>query len=198
MAVYCRAKAGVTLLSLDGGGVKGISSLLILKRIMEKVAVHENRDLEKERLPKDYFDLAGGTSTGGLAALMLFRLGMDTSQAIEQYENLAAKVFAPTFGKYEIHKWPGGYYLGNLWLWLMRIFRGAAFSAKRLEKAIEVVMEDPDRKDCKGTGATKLIDESGKSGMMLMCATVADVGETVLFRSYKQPDDVEPQSETAN
>ena len=31
----------------------------------------------------------------------------------------------------------------------------------------------------------------------LMCATVADKGETVLFRSYRLPGDSRPQSETA-
>jgi len=62
------------ILSLDGGGVRGLSSLLILREIMEDV---EQR-LEADEIPKpcEYFDLIGGTSTGGLIAIMLGLLGM--------------------------------------------------------------------------------------------------------------------------
>lgn len=85
------------LLSLDGGGVRGISSMIILKAIMDKV-----KELEQaagvggdgERLPCDYFDLAGGTSTGGLAALMLFRLEMKVSEVIKKYDSMAASIFS--------------------------------------------------------------------------------------------------------
>jgi patatin-like phospholipase/acyl hydrolase len=47
----------------DGGGIKGISELLILQHIM--VAVQGQRGLAEEPRPCDYFDLVGGTSTGG-------------------------------------------------------------------------------------------------------------------------------------
>lgn len=64
----------VRILSLDGGGVRGLSSLLILKRLMQEI----QRKTKSDRLPhpSEYFDLIGGTSTGGLIALMLGRLGM--------------------------------------------------------------------------------------------------------------------------
>ncbi|XDG05040.1 hypothetical protein ABKA04_004655 [Annulohypoxylon sp. FPYF3050] len=89
------------LLSLDGGGVRGLSSLLILREILEKVAQHEFKsgyapNLELPR-PCDLFDLAGGTSTGGLICIMLFRLRMDIYGAIEQYESLAPKIFHQGF-----------------------------------------------------------------------------------------------------
>jgi patatin-like phospholipase/acyl hydrolase len=47
------------LLSLDGGGVRGLSSLQILKQLMKTV------DPKSPPKPCDYFDLIGGTSTGG-------------------------------------------------------------------------------------------------------------------------------------
>jgi patatin-like phospholipase/acyl hydrolase len=160
-ALYRRPRAGATLLSLDGGGVKGISSLLILQRIMDRVREIEGRDLKTERLPKDYFDLAGGTSTGGLAALMLFRLNMPTSTVIGHYRTLAATVFAPTINGHEIHKYPFGYSFGKFWLWVKRFTKGSAFSAGRLEQAIDKVTEALPQK-----GETKLSDNSGKSGRM--------------------------------
>ena len=62
------------ILSLDGGGVRGVSSLFILKEIMRQIARDKNE--EDTPLPCDYFDLICGTSTGGLIALMLGRLRM--------------------------------------------------------------------------------------------------------------------------
>ena len=64
----------VRILSLDGGGVRGLSSLFILKSIMEQVELDEESD--ETPLPCRYFDLICGTSTGGLIAIMLGRLGM--------------------------------------------------------------------------------------------------------------------------
>lgn len=47
------------LLSLDGGGVKGLSALIILQQLMETV------DPKNPPKPCDYFDMIGGTNTGG-------------------------------------------------------------------------------------------------------------------------------------
>ena len=51
----------LNLLSLDGGGVRGLSSLMILEQLMGNI------DPEAEEPPKscEYFDMIGGTSTGG-------------------------------------------------------------------------------------------------------------------------------------
>ena len=47
------------LLALDGGGVRGLSSLIILEQLMETI------DPDSPPKPCDYFDMIGGTSTGG-------------------------------------------------------------------------------------------------------------------------------------
>jgi patatin-like phospholipase/acyl hydrolase len=49
----------ILLTEPDGGGVRGLSSLLILQRMMEMI--NPNRPPK----PCEYFDLIGGTSTGG-------------------------------------------------------------------------------------------------------------------------------------
>jgi patatin-like phospholipase/acyl hydrolase len=55
----------VRLLSIDGGGVRGLSALVLLEQLME----HVNDQRESKGLPKqepwELFDLIGGTSTGG-------------------------------------------------------------------------------------------------------------------------------------
>jgi patatin-like phospholipase/acyl hydrolase len=50
-------------LILDGGGIRGISALVILDEIMHRVQRAEG--LSSVPLPADYFDLICGTSTGG-------------------------------------------------------------------------------------------------------------------------------------
>lgn len=51
------------VLSLDGGGVKGMAILLILKRLFR--TIQHNEGLPYTPRPCTYFDLIGGTSTGG-------------------------------------------------------------------------------------------------------------------------------------
>ncbi|KAL2885064.1 FabD/lysophospholipase-like protein [Ceratocystis lukuohia] len=58
------------ILSLDGGGIRGLSSLLILEKIMENIKVAEG--LSDIPRPCERFDLIGGTSTGGKLAETAF------------------------------------------------------------------------------------------------------------------------------
>ncbi|KAF7629457.1 acyl transferase/acyl hydrolase/lysophospholipase [Aspergillus flavus] len=78
----------INLLSLDGGGVRGLSSLIVLKEIMESI------DRENPPKPCDYFDLIGGSGSGGLIAIMLGRLEMDIDQCIHAYKLLSMNVFS--------------------------------------------------------------------------------------------------------
>jgi patatin-like phospholipase/acyl hydrolase len=69
------------VLALDGGGVRGLSSLLIVEGIMREVLrikVQKRQATEDDPLPLpcEYFDLICGTSTGGLIAIMLGRFRM--------------------------------------------------------------------------------------------------------------------------
>ncbi|KAJ7832578.1 hypothetical protein B0H13DRAFT_2429621 [Mycena leptocephala] len=83
---------GLRLLSLDGGGIRGLSMLIILEDLMWKLKVVE--DLPDLPRPCDYFDLIGGTSTGGLIALMLGRLRMSVKDAVKAYGELSKEVFS--------------------------------------------------------------------------------------------------------
>jgi hypothetical protein len=47
----------------DGGGIRGLAELLILQEIMGRIQ-HDEK-LEEMPRPCAYFDLIGGTSTGG-------------------------------------------------------------------------------------------------------------------------------------
>jgi patatin-like phospholipase/acyl hydrolase len=50
---------GLCLLSLDGGGVRGLSTLVILDELMRKI------NPNSPPKPCEIFDMIGGTSTGG-------------------------------------------------------------------------------------------------------------------------------------
>lgn len=57
-------RTGLCLLSLDGGGVRGLSSLYVLKAIMSRLnSVRRVAGLPVVK-PCEIFDLIGGTSTG--------------------------------------------------------------------------------------------------------------------------------------
>ena len=53
------------LLSLDGGGVRGLSSLFVLRVLMDGLNSKRNERSLPPLKPCDVFDLIGGTSTGG-------------------------------------------------------------------------------------------------------------------------------------
>ncbi|KAJ7469448.1 acyl transferase/acyl hydrolase/lysophospholipase [Mycena latifolia] len=75
------------LLSLDGGGVRGISSLYILQQLMLDATGSINTP------PCEYFDMICGTSTGGLIAIMLGRLRMTVPKCIQAYQKLSKIIF---------------------------------------------------------------------------------------------------------
>ncbi|KAI1170819.1 hypothetical protein F4777DRAFT_567873 [Nemania sp. FL0916] len=110
------------ILSLDGGGIRGKSSLLILENIMEQV--RESKGLAQVPRPCEYFDLIGGTSTGGIIAIMLGRLGMTVDKCIRTCEDLGRVAFTLKSKMPQIAP-PKG-----------------AFSAEKLETAVRRVVKD--------------------------------------------------------
>ncbi|KAI9652836.1 MAG: hypothetical protein M1831_006361 [Alyxoria varia] len=93
------------ILTLDGGGIRGYSSLLILQALMHRIHVWEERlqsehesssdpvPDERDLLPCHYFDFMYGTSTGGLIGTMLGRLRMTVTQCLEVYRDVGESLF---------------------------------------------------------------------------------------------------------
>ncbi|KAL5389150.1 hypothetical protein DPSP01_002465 [Paraphaeosphaeria sporulosa] len=96
------------ILTLDGGGIRGYASLIILQRLMHEIAECEKRLIEEEGpvadserttfnedelLPCHYFDYMYGTSTGGLISVMLARLRMTVPQCLEIYRQVGEDLF---------------------------------------------------------------------------------------------------------
>jgi len=53
------------LICIDGGGIRGLSTLLIIKALMARVNEERKKDGKPAIKPCELFDLIGGTSTGG-------------------------------------------------------------------------------------------------------------------------------------
>ncbi|KAK4139118.1 kinase subdomain-containing protein, partial [Dichotomopilus funicola] len=110
------------ILSLDGGGIRGLSSLLILEDIMEKIRDAEG--LDRVPRPCECFDFIGGTSTGGIIAIMLGRLRMSVDECIRAYKKVAQQAFTPKRTT------------------IFPASPSGAFSAKALEEAIKQTVRD--------------------------------------------------------
>ncbi|MCJ1471106.1 hypothetical protein MMC07_009754 [Pseudocyphellaria aurata] len=83
----------VRLLSLDGGGIRGLSCLYILRSIMTAMQKHSPQAERGPLRPCEHFDLIAGTSTGGLIAVMLGILRMDIDTCIKAYLEIAPDIF---------------------------------------------------------------------------------------------------------
>jgi calcium-independent phospholipase A2-gamma len=78
------ARPTLRLLALDGGGVRGLASLYMLKQLLS----HSGHDK-----PCQFFDMIAGTSTGGLIAIMLGCLNMSVDECIQAYIELMGTIF---------------------------------------------------------------------------------------------------------
>ncbi|USP73984.1 FabD/lysophospholipase-like protein [Curvularia clavata] len=147
------------LLALDGGGVRGLSALMILEKLMEAV----NPDAPPK--PCDYFDMIGGTSTGGLIAVMLGRLKMSVGDCIDAYVLLSKRVFRKTRHRVTIK----GQVQGR-------------FNAEELARAIKEVVKQQGLKE-----DALLRDEPNAPCKVFVCATSKETNETVCLTSYRTP-----------
>lgn len=100
----------------------------------------------------DYFELAAGTSTGGIIGIMLFRLRMTATEAIAQYDIIAEDVFKP-----KIYGWSIGFLGNTLSSWVNNsktVVQSSRFDDASLVTAINRVVDehglDKDDKRLKG------------------------------------------------
>ncbi|KAK8015171.1 hypothetical protein PG990_008467 [Apiospora arundinis] len=79
--------SGVRVLCLDGGGVRGIAELQVLKAI--------EKELGSDLHIQDFLDLIVGTSTGGIIALGLGVRKWSVDECIDHFKNLCREAFQP-------------------------------------------------------------------------------------------------------
>jgi len=95
----------IRILSLDGGGIRGIITCVILKYIEEQLQKLDNPTAKIG----DYFDLIAGTSTGGiLASILLFpdndnRAKYSVETALDLYAKRGETIFNVSFWQHIIN-----------------------------------------------------------------------------------------------
>jgi uncharacterized protein len=92
-------KRKISILSLDGGGIRGILTCVVLRYIEEQL---QKQDDPNAKLG-DYFDLVAGSSTGGLiAAVLLYpdahkKAKYSINKALELYADKGTSIFNVSF-----------------------------------------------------------------------------------------------------
>ncbi|KFY41719.1 hypothetical protein V494_02825 [Pseudogymnoascus sp. VKM F-4513 (FW-928)] len=168
----------------DGGGVRGLSALIILEHLMDRT----NRKRKEQGLdpqePWQMFHLIGGTSTGGIIAVMLGRLRMSIADCRKAYEEISKQAFTPLHSKANIVASAFG-------LWKV----GSTFDEKELEKAIKdvikVSMKHGDSDPYQALlHEDEAADETKRACKVLVACTHEDVTREAIFRSYLHPTKV--------
>ncbi|KAF4872538.1 Vegetative incompatibility protein HET-E-1 [Colletotrichum siamense] len=157
----------IRLLSLDGGGIRGVSSILVLKEVMRQVNI--DRKSEDHLQPWQVFDLIGGTSTGGIIALMLGCLRMSVDECYEVYMKLSKTIFKPK-------RWKCNVFSRSIDL----ISANERYDSAKMEELVKQII-----KERTGSRNTMLQDPLQGSPFR------ADDEELLLLRSYvnkQQPD----------
>ncbi|KAI3556897.1 ankyrin repeat protein [Colletotrichum abscissum] len=167
----------VRLLSLDGGGIRGLSSILILKDLMRHV--NQDRDPNSQLQPWQVFDLIGGTSTGGIIAIMLGCLRMTVDECEEAYIRLAKTIFKPKRWKYNAFSRGVDFFSAS-----------ERYDSSKLESVVKEII-----KARTGSDKTPLSNftEDG-FGKVFVTTVQTDDNELLLLRSYETRQEIDKHS----
>ncbi|KAI8001414.1 Phospholipase A I [Camellia lanceoleosa] len=169
------AKQGLRILSMDGGGMKGLATVQILKEIEKGTGkrIHE------------VFDLICGTSTGGMLAVALAIKLMSLEKCEEIYKKLGRLVFAEPVPKdNEAATWREK--LDQLYKSSSQSFRvvvhGSKHSADQFERLLKEMCADEDG-DLLIESAVKNIPK-----VFVVSTLVSAVpAQPFIFRNYQYP-----------
>ncbi|XP_042422913.1 phospholipase A I-like isoform X1 [Zingiber officinale] len=168
-------KQGLRILSMDGGGMKGLATVQMLKQIEQGTGkrIHE------------MFDLICGTSTGGMLAVALGIKLMTLEQCEDIYKELGKLVFAEPVPKdNEAASWREK--LDQLFKSSSQSFRvvvhGSKHSADQFERLLKEMCADED--------GDLLIESAVKSiPKVVVMSTLVSVtpAQPFVFRNYQYP-----------
>ncbi|QRV95747.1 kinesin light chain [Ceratobasidium sp. AG-Ba] len=149
----------LNILILEGGGARGLSSLIILNELMTRL----QRKLELNSLAsvRDHFDVVAGAGTGAVIACMVGRLGIPIRQAIDCYVTLA-EVFLE-------QKWMGS----------------TRYKTTKLQNAFKKIVKDITGDENTRLMDTSAGGEACKTMVFAMSADNMNAGIPCIFRSYQ-------------
>jgi hypothetical protein len=139
------------ILSLDGGGLRGMLTLQVLRRIEGLLQARFN---DQNMRLCDYFDLIAGTSTGAIIAAGL-ALGMTIDEIEEHYLILSNKVFKRSFWRRGVLQ--ESYDAADVGAALRKVFGTGTLSRKDFRTGLLVVAKRLD------TGSTWVLTNHPRS-----------------------------------
>ncbi|QRV95745.1 patatin-like phospholipase protein [Ceratobasidium sp. AG-Ba] len=149
----------LNILILEGGGARGLSSLIILNELMTRL--QRKLGLDTPASVRDHFDIVAGAGTGAVIACMVGRLGIPVGQAIDHYVNLA-EVFSE-------QKWMGS----------------TRYKTTKLQNAFKKIVKDITGDENTRLMDTSAGGEACKTMVFAMSADNMNAGIPCIFRSYQ-------------
>nr|XP_043611234.1 phospholipase A I-like [Erigeron canadensis] len=168
-------KQGVRILTMDGGGMKGLATVQILKEIEKGTGkqIHE------------MFDLICGTSTGGMLAVALGIKLMSLEKCEDIYKNLGKLVFAEPVPKdNEAATWREK--LDQLYKSSSQSYRVVVHGSKHCADEFERLLKEM----CAEEDGDLLIDSAVKGiPKVIVISTLVNVSpaQPFIFRNYQYP-----------
>ena len=159
-------KKPLKILTIDGGGLQAISTLLILDELLSAIAKNNGEQQRKPR-PCDVFDTIAGIGAGGWLALLLGRFHMDITSCLSEWYKITQNI-APRSGAEE--------------MW-MRLTQHCYFNPDRLVEQVDRLTK------IYGTGEYLFADygDTVRTRHVFVAALRSDAKGYNLFRTYPIP-----------
>ena len=154
------------ILTIDGGGLQAVSTLLILNKVLETIG-KQHSDPPRKPKPCEVFDTIAGIGAGGWLAILLGRFRMDITTCLSEWYKITRRI-EPRSRSEELR---------------MRLIHQCYFDTERL-------MEEVDRLTrMYRTGDYLLEDdpEGARTRHVFVAALKSDAKGYRLFRTYETP-----------
>ena len=153
------------ILTIDGVGLQGVSTLLILNEVLDTIA--KQNGVRKPR-PCDVFDTIAGIGAGGWLAILLGRFRMDINSCLCEWYKIVERI-APRSKSKELR---------------LRILQHCYFDTHRLVEQVEKLTELYGR----GEYLFEPNPERARTRHVIVAALKSDTKGYNIFRSYKVPN----------
>ena len=157
------------ILTIDGGGLQAVSTLLILNELLEKIAVQNGHPNRKPR-PCDVFDTIAGIGAGGWLAILLGRFRLDITSCLSEWYKITQRI-VPRSRKRKLR---------------MRVFQHCYFDQDSLIAQIDRLTELYDAKE----NQKNLLErrpQDVRTRHVFVAALKSDASGYNLFRTYEIP-----------
>ncbi|KAF2176910.1 FabD/lysophospholipase-like protein [Zopfia rhizophila CBS 207.26] len=153
---------GRRILSLDGGGVRGIVELSILTAI--------EKELGGDIPVRCFFDLIGGTSTGGLLAIGLGIGNWTLGESKDRLTDLMSRIFTSKSEWQPVQMWK------EIWM-------GGTYSPRAFEEAVNAAFGDLSKQRMIGSRAR---GSPAAATKVFVTATIGNNKQGIVITNYAQ------------